>query len=144
MSVPTLVKSCHQISNDSFPPQLSFCRRTCSECQLPTDHVHVWREDGSRESRPVRKPGRPVAALHINEPPLRQSQGDVIRGTVRGEERRSCVAPKLRQAVPTSPEPFTFLAPQLNLGENRQEQGEELQVFNCLKCFHCSKLSCHG
>lgn len=39
----------------------------------------------SRESWPARKPGRPFAALHVNEPSQRHSQGDIIRGTVQGE-----------------------------------------------------------
>lgn len=75
---------------------------------------------GSGESGPVRMPGRPVAALHVNDPSLRQSQGDVIRGTVQE-------AGLPRGAEPTAgsthvPYAFTFSASQPNLGENRQEQ----------------------
>lgn len=130
MSVPILVKSCshksRQISNDNVPPQLSSLYfRTCSDCQLPTDLCVLGRRIGSRGSWQAGKPGGPVAALPAPEPSLRRARVGQSEGQCK--KRRSRVAPKLPTGrFHCSP---TFLAPQLNLGENRKEQGEELQVF---------------
>lgn len=99
--------------------------------------------DGSRASRPARKPGRPVAALHINEPSLRQSQGDVIRGTVQGEARlRGTTAETGRSHFSGA---LHFLGSTAEFGGEPTGTGRGASgFFNCLKCFHCSKLSCHG
>lgn len=145
MSVPVLVKSCSHkgyhisvtVSHHSSVASILEPAETVS-C-LPTDLCVLGETVGLRESCPPRRPGRPLATLLLGEPSLCQRQSEVIRGTVQEGVQLHGTRAGDGQFPPLSDSSLLVL--QLNFGENRSEQGEELRSPNCLKCFHCSKLS---
>lgn len=136
MSVPILVRSFHQISNDSIPPQLiaSILEPVQNvSCPLPVLYMCGERIE-SRESWPVRKPGRPFATLHVNEPSLRHSQGDIIRGTVQGDAQLQGTDADGRQ-FPLLPSSSLSWPSKPNMGEIRRNRERSFRSFNCLNVF---------
>lgn len=70
---------------------------------------------------------RPFATLHINEPSLRQSQGEVVRGTAQ-EEAQLCGAQLTTGSFHFSPA-LRFIGTTAESGGELKGTGEELQVF---------------
>lgn len=109
---------------------------------LATIYVCLERGLGAGRVGQVRTPGRPVAALPVNDPSLRQSQGDVIRGTVQAEGLPRGTEPTTGSSH--CPPPLHFLGITAEFGGEPTGTERSFRIFNCLKCFHCSTLSCHG
>lgn len=132
MSVPVLVKSCSHkgyhisvtVSHHSSVASILEPAQTVS-C-LPTDLCVLGETMGLRESCAARRPGRPLATLLLGEPSLCQRPSEVIRGTVQEGLQLHGTRAGDGQFPPLSDSSLLVL--QLNFGENRSEQGEELQV----------------